>query len=130
MAADWTREEVELIVAEYFKMLEKEQAGIAYNKSEVRRRLLPLLKNRSEGSVEFKNRNISAVLAQWNQPYIQGYLPAYNYQKSLLEEVVHAYVRSKPEVEDVFRRFAETVPTPDRKSTRLNSSHVKISYAV
>lgn len=112
MAADWTREEVELIVAEYFKMLEKEQAGIAYNKSEVRRQLLPLLNNRSEGSVEFKNRNISAVLAQWNQPYIQGYLPAYNYQTSLLEEVVHAYVRSKPEVEDVFRRFAEAVPTP------------------
>src|SRR5690625_6273718 len=27
-------------------------------------------------------------------------------------------------------RFAEAVITPDRKSTRLNSSHVAISYAV
>src|SRR5690606_41512244 len=27
-------------------------------------------------------------------------------------------------------RFPEPLPLPDRKSTRLNSSHVKISYAV
>lgn len=69
MAADWTREEVELIVAAYFEMLKKEQAAIAYNKPEVRRRLLPLLNNRSEGSGEFNNRN---MLARWNQPVILG----------------------------------------------------------
>lgn len=79
MAEDWTREEVELIVSEYFGMLSKEQLGIAFNKSEIRRRILPLLKNRSEGSIEFKNRNISAVLAKIGQPYVRGYLPAYNY---------------------------------------------------
>jgi len=31
MAEDWTREEVEIIVAEYFEMLQKEQAGIPYS---------------------------------------------------------------------------------------------------
>lgn len=62
MAEDWTREEVEIIVAECFEMLQKEQAGISYGKTETRQRTLPLLKNRSNGSVEFKNRNISAVL--------------------------------------------------------------------
>jgi hypothetical protein len=30
MAEDWTREEVETIVTEYFEMLAKEQAGIPY----------------------------------------------------------------------------------------------------
>ena len=73
MSEDWTREEVEIIVAEYFGMLTKELSGIHYNKSEVRRRILPLLKDRSAGSVEFKNRNISAVLVRMGQPYIQGY---------------------------------------------------------
>src|SRR5699024_12803544 len=34
----------------------------------------------------------------------------------------------KPTVEAVFRKL--DTPLPDRKSTRLNSSHVSISYAV
>ncbi len=93
-------------------MLSKEQAGIAFNKSEVRRGLQPLLKDRSEGSIEFKNRNISAVLARIGQPYVGGYLPAYNYQRQLLEEVVFSYIRQKPEAEKTFKLFAETAPTP------------------
>lgn len=112
MAEDWTREEVELIVSEYFEMLSKEQSGIAFNKSEIRRRILPLLKNRSEGSIEFKNRNISAVLAKIGQPYVRGYLPAYNYQKQLLEHVVFSYIRNRPEAEKAFQLFADSAPTP------------------
>lgn len=112
MSEDWTREEVELLVTEYFEMLAKEQSGIAYNKTETRRRILPLLKNRTDGSLEFKNRNISAVLAKIGQPYIRGYLPAYNYQKILLEDVVFSHILRKPEVENIFKLFAETAPTP------------------
>lgn len=93
-------------------MLSKEQSAIPFNKSEVRRRLLPLLKNRSESSIEFKNRNISAVLVRIGQPYIRGYVPAYNYQRQLLEEVVLSYIQRKPEIEEAFKLFAESVPTP------------------
>jgi len=67
MVEHWTREEVELIVTEYFEMLATEQAGLPYSKTETRKRILPLLKNRSKGSVEFKNRNITAVLARMGQ---------------------------------------------------------------
>jgi hypothetical protein len=112
MVEDWTRAEVEIIVAEYFEMLQKEQAGIPYSKTETRQRIIPLLKNRSNGSVEFKNRNISAVLARMGQPYIRGYLPAYNYQRVLLEDVVFTHLRQRPEIEDVFKRFAEVAPKP------------------
>jgi hypothetical protein len=112
MPEDWTREEVEIIVTEYFEMLQKEQAGLPYSKTETRQRILPLLKNRSNGSVEFKNRNISAVLARMGQPYIRGYLPAYNYQRVLLEDVVFTHLRQRPEIEDVFKRFAEVAPKP------------------
>jgi hypothetical protein len=112
MPADWTRQEVELIVAEYFAMLGKEQSGIPFNKSEVRTRILPMLNNRSGPSIEFKNRNISAVLAKIGQPYIRGYVPAYNYQKVLLEDVVFSYFQRKPEIENTFKLFAETVPQP------------------
>lgn len=112
MAEDWTREEVELIVAAYFEMLSMEQAGAAFNKSEFRRRLLPQLRNRSEGSIEFKHRNISAVLVRMGQPYVKGYIPAHNYQRQLLEEVVFSYIRRKPEVEEVFKLFADSAPSP------------------
>jgi hypothetical protein len=111
MPEDWTREEVEIIVAEYFDMLAKEQSGVRYSKSETRSRILPLLKKRSNGSVEFKNRNISAVLSKMGQPYIRGYLPAYNYQKVLLEEAVSTYLQRKPEIEDTFKLFASNAPS-------------------
>ena len=113
MPEDWTREEVELIVKEYFDMLSKEQAGIAFNKSEVRRRLLPLLNNRSKGSIEFKNSNISAVLMKMGQPYIRGYPPLPNYQR-LLENVISAYIVETPEIEKVFQTFAEATPSPQK----------------
>ena len=58
----WTDEENDLIVADYFAMLADDIAGHRYNKAEHRRALMPLLKDRSEGSVEFKHQNISAVL--------------------------------------------------------------------
>lgn len=116
MPQDWTREEVELIVSEYFDMLLKEQSGIAFNKSEIRRRLQPLLKSRSEGSIEFKNRNISAVLARIGQPYVRGYVPAYNYQRQLLEEVVFSYIRRQRKAEDAFKLFAELPASPQRPS--------------
>ena len=112
MVADWTRVEVEIIVTEYFEMLQKEQAGIPYSKTEARLRILPLLRKRSNGSVEFKNRNISAVLARMGQPYIRGYLPAFNYQRVLLEDIVLMHLRRNPEIEDAFKRFAEVAPTP------------------
>lgn len=111
MPADWTPEEVHVIVTAYFEMLSKEQLGMPYKKSEVRRRILPLLNNRSEASIEFKNQNISGVLAKMGRPYIRGYLPAYNFQ-GVLFDIVSSYVDQKPEIETIFRHFAETEPTP------------------
>lgn len=84
---DWTLEEVELIVADYFAMLESELRGVAFNKAARNRALRTLLPRRSRSSVEFKHRNISAVLVSHDLPYITGYLPAQNSQK-LLERVV------------------------------------------
>jgi len=83
----WTRLECELIVRDYLVMLAKEMRGESYSKSEHRRALLPKLNNRSEGSIEYKHQNISAVMLDLGYPYILGYKPAFNYQR-LLKEVV------------------------------------------
>lgn len=103
---DWSNLEVELIVADYFSMLSKELSGQSYNKAEHRRRLLPLLNKRSDGSCEFKHRNISAVLINLGQPYIKGYLPSFNYQ-SLLEDKVIDYLIGHQSLEEQFKQFAD-----------------------
>jgi len=63
VAINWSNIELDLIIADYFSMLRMELSDIAYNKAEYRRNLLPLLYNRTEGSIEFKHQNISAILA-------------------------------------------------------------------
>lgn len=87
MAEDWSRSEVEVIIADYFAMLEAELRGEPFSKTDHRRALVALLNDRSEQSVEFKHANISAVLIELGIPYIAGYKPRSNYQL-LLAEVV------------------------------------------
>ena len=101
----WSNIEVELIVADYFSMLDSELRGVAYTKSEHRRAILPVLKNRSEGSIEFKHQNISAVLINLGQPFIKGYLPRFNYQKAL-EDVVLDYLIDNIQIEEAYKLFA------------------------
>ena len=92
---DWSREEVEAIVADYLHMLTLELAGQVYNKTAHRRQLQVLLEQRSNGSIEFKHGNISAVMVNLGFPYIRGYQPRGNYQ-ALLETVVEEQLRLKP----------------------------------
>lgn len=85
--SDWTREEVEAIVADYFHMLVQDLSGQNYNKSEHRRALQQKLRGRTDGSIERKHQNISAVLIRLGCPYIPGYKPLSNYQQLLLDVV-------------------------------------------
>ena len=93
---DWTENEVRLIVADYFSMLNAEILGIPYKKSEHRRLLIPRLRGRSDGSVEFKHSNVSGVLVDMGLPYIEGYKPRSNYQNILFTEV-EAFLDQRPE---------------------------------
>ncbi len=83
----WVDEENDLIVADYFAMLADDIFGHPYNKADHRRALLPMLNDRSEGSVEFKHQNISAVLKALGEDWIPGYKPAFNFQMSLVDAV-------------------------------------------
>jgi hypothetical protein len=87
LARPWSDQENDLIVADYFAMLADDVAGRPYNKAEHRRALLPLLSDRSEGSVEFKHQNISAVLKGLGEDWLPGYKPAFNFQMTLVDAV-------------------------------------------
>jgi hypothetical protein len=107
MSEDWTKEEVALIVQDYFRMLAVELQEQHYNKTAYRKGLLPLLNGRSEGSIEFKHQNISAVLANMGLPFIKGYKPRANYQQ-LLEDEVGLYLQGhRLDLEPRFERFAD-----------------------
>ena len=91
----WTDIENDLIVADYFAMLADDVSGRPYSKAEHRRALLPLLNNRSEGSIEFKYQNVSAVLVGLGEDRIPGYKPAFNYQM-VLEDAVDRWLAENP----------------------------------
>jgi hypothetical protein len=91
----WADRANDLIVADYFAMLADDVVGLPYNKAEHRRTLLPLLNDRSEGSIEFKHQNISAVLKGLGEDWIRGYKPAINFQASL-EEAVARWLAHNP----------------------------------
>ena len=84
----WTNDENDLIVADYFAMLDFELARKPYSKTEHRRALGVFLPARAEGSIEFKHQNISAVMLGLGKPWIIGYKPAANFQMPLVDAVI------------------------------------------
>jgi len=83
---DWTNLQNDAIVADYFEMLQSELSKAKYNKA-AHNRMLQQKTGRSRGSIEFKHRNVSAVLKGSGEVWIDGYKPAFNYQESLVEAV-------------------------------------------
>ncbi|MCV2879907.1 DUF3883 domain-containing protein [Sedimentimonas flavescens] len=83
---DWSDEENDAIVADYFAMLIDDISGRPYNKA-AHNRVLQDLIGRSRGSIEFKHSNISAAIKGFGLPLLSGYQPRYNFQMSLAEAI-------------------------------------------
>ena len=138
MAREWARIEVEATVADYFVMLQAELRGEPYNKTEHRGHLMRLLHDRSDGAVERKHQNISAILVELGYPYIDGYKPLRNYQQLLydvvaervagdsgLQEIVALGVvqpAELPEIEDILSAL-EDPPKRRREPGRRLADH-------
>lgn len=91
----WTDEENDLLVADYFAMLGEELAERPYVKAR-HNAAIAAATGRSKASIEFKYRNVSAVLAKLGLPIIRGYLPAYNAQFGALSEAIERYLTQTP----------------------------------
>ncbi len=92
MCADWTDDQNDAIVANYFAMLADDEAGRLYSKAEHNRQLQALI-DRPRGSIEYKHQNISAVLKGLGESWINGYKPAFNFQSSLVDAVARWLAR-------------------------------------
>lgn len=131
--AAWTEWEVEAVVADYFQMLRLQELGQKPNKTEHKRRLMQLLPARNEASIEYKHRNISAVLNLYGAQTLTGYKPLANFQRLLIDVVGRALERDRaldeaalravetpaepPLVED-FRDFVVALPKPAKPEIR------------
>jgi hypothetical protein len=104
---DWSREEVEATVQDYFHMLRLEASGQALNKAEHNEQLRRKLRARSKGSIEMKHQNISAVLDQLGLPYIRGYKPRSNFQDLLRETVVAHIQQKQPDLQTIVDAIEE-----------------------
>lgn len=91
---NWTNEELDLIVSDYFLMLKDEAANVSLNKAEHNRTLRSKI-DRTKASIEFKHRNISAVLERLGLQTIKGYFPAQNFQTTIIS-AVDRYISRNP----------------------------------
>ncbi|SDX31065.1 protein of unknown function [Albimonas donghaensis] len=108
----WSDNDNDLTVADYFAMLEEERAGRRLNKSEHRRELCARI-GRPETAIEYKHRNISAILQSAGETRIAGYKPLFNYQRSLEDAVarwlaLHPDWVERPPVWDAAMRIGGT----------------------
>lgn len=107
---NWSQEENEAIVSDYLSMLDAELSGIPYNKAKHRRNLQKLLNERSEGSIEFKHCNVSAVMIELGFPYIEGYKPRWNFQRGSLTATVEEHLKGRQGLIAKVEADAEQVP--------------------
>ncbi|MCV3243296.1 DUF3883 domain-containing protein [Mesorhizobium sp. ZC-5] len=98
---DWTDNEIDLVVADYFDMLGLELRGQSFVKAQ-RNAALQELTGRSRGSIEFKHQNISAVLLRLGMPWIEGYKPMANFQRALVDGVERRVAASPAVFENPF----------------------------
>ena len=107
--AEWTDQELRATVAAYLEMLNHQDRGEPYSKAQFRRMLVRgALNARSEASIEYRMRNISAVLDQHGRLILNGYIPAANVGEKV-SEIIWSIVRKQ--------EASPPSPTPGQAST-------------
>lgn len=84
--ADWSESEIDLVVADYFRMRAMWLRNEPFVKAHHYRAIMEAT-GRSKGSVESKYMNISATLERLSLPWLGGYAPLRNFQGALLRAV-------------------------------------------
>jgi hypothetical protein len=136
VGTDWSSAELDAIVADYFSMLRDEQAGRSFNKTAHRRALMEEV-HRSDGSIEFKHQNISAVLTQLGLPRIDGYKPAWNFQGAIAD-AIWRFLKQEPDpvpfrsitsggLSDAPTLFVEAPPSPPPMSATARRAYERVA---
>ncbi len=121
----WNRWEIDAAVAAYLDMLQKERRGEPYVKAAIVRGVGQLLPARSNGAVERKFQNVSAILDEAGLPWIDGYKPLSNYQDELARAVMEAVGAQRRLAEGLEIYGSTALPAPQAR--RLATSDVLVT---
>lgn len=137
----WRLAEVEATVAVYFQMLRLQEMGQIPNKAEHNRRLHDLIPARNLASIEYKHRNISAVMNLLGVQSLSGYKPLPNFQNLLIQVVADALRTDRvldeislrsvetpaetPLVDD-FSKFVTQMPTAKQRLAETIDTHIRL----
>lgn len=86
---EWSDAENDLLVRDYFEMLDEHLSGRPYSKADRRQALRSAGVHRSDNSFHRKQQNISAALLEIGIDPLPGYSQSVNFQKSLLDSIEH-----------------------------------------
>lgn len=111
----WTDDEIELVVTVYFDLLAAELRGERPAKATRMRELQRLMPARTVGSIERKMSNISSVLDERQQPWIDGYKPLSHIQAALGPIVLARLGQERRLSETMAEYVANTLPAPAAK---------------
>ena len=120
----WGNDEIEIIVEDYLEILQIELAGERLNKAKRHRTLQERIR-RSRGSIEYKHRNISAVMATLGLPFVAGYKPASNFQTRLFEVIEEKVLKG-----DLADRLSTQVREPSVSNAALTLQEPPINNPV
>lgn len=120
----WTDGEIDLVITAYFDLLTSELRGERPVKAARVRDLQALMPARTAGSIERKFSNISAVLDERQQPWIDGYKPFSHYQSALELAVVRRLGLERRLGETMAEYQANTLPAP--QPSRLATDDVLV----
>lgn len=131
--ANWTEEENEIIMADYFEMLLKEIMHEEFDANEHKLALEQKLTIRSTKSIESKYHAISAILDKNNFSYLSCYMPKGSYlanfeEKVLLKNVkaIMAYKDKTPIIAVTTENFQDfLVDPPDLEEKKKKGSNQK-----
>lgn len=108
----WTAQEIEACIGAYFAMLQAEHRGQRYAKIEVVKELARHLPSRSHAAIERKFQNVSAVLDELGQPWIDGYKPLAHYQHDLRTALTAQLSREHRLAENLASYATTALPAP------------------
>lgn len=119
---DWTTKELTAAIKAYLEMRTLELRKQPYNKAATNRRLRDgALSKRSQGSIEYRMQNISAVLAEYGGRGISGYKPAANVGKNTKKRILSLLEK--------LNAFGEPAETPTDNATDLENRTRRILSA-
>lgn len=83
---DWSEADLDLVTGDYFVMLAKQLAGQPVDPAR-HQRALRFVTGRPGGAIEFRQRNISAVLTLIGVPILKAFAPRWKLQGPLIDAV-------------------------------------------